>query len=372
MFSFHFLAVQCERKPLVLSSTVSGQFQGCRNKTIGLDYQTSSDESDEDKRSDKSGKTTFTTNSDSSSPQTKFRPPSHGNGEGPFSNEMSVDSRTNSALLEDSSVINSSRYDPSVGISHTGSTPTTYSENFVKKENIPFPDEPELDIHAEKETGTDSRDNNRDSRSIDDLNCEMPPLEKYDPTYERIDSNENVDVESIGCIKENNHHRELKQPLSIPILSGSKIFRLEPPSISTTDVGYLYEISTRLLFSTLDWVQGLACFHELHNIDRFNLLLNRWYSLFILGMAQHSSMFPVSTMLFLANSAHEPENGRRHHAPPLRWSTFVKLKDVVMNGDLNSKLSKEIYDYMKIITLFDQGKCGQGHFFINFVPFVSF
>lgn len=49
-------AVQCERKPLVLSQpTIQGaEYHVNKNKTIGLDYQTSSDESDEDKNSDSS------------------------------------------------------------------------------------------------------------------------------------------------------------------------------------------------------------------------------------------------------------------------------------------------------------------------------
>ena len=152
-------------------------------------------------------------------------------------------------------------------------------------------------------------------------------------------------------------------------------FELEAPSISTTDVGYLYEISTRLLFVTIEWVQSLDAFQKLAKKDQYNLLLNKWHSLFVLGMAQSSSMFPISTMLFLANVNNDKRGSNDHQnhdndkgseatttttspATPLPWSTFVKLKDVVLNGAFTAvrgELSKTTYDYMKMVTLFDTG-----------------
>ena len=70
-------------------------------------------------------------------------------------------------------------------------------------------------------------------------------------------------------------------------------FELEAPSISTTDVGYLYEISTRLLFVTIEWVQSLDAFQKLAKKDQYNLLLNKWHSLFVLGMAQSLSLIHI-------------------------------------------------------------------------------
>ena len=163
-------------------------------------------------------------------------------------------------------------------------------------------------------------------------------------------------------------------------------FELEAPSISTTDVGYLYEISTRLLFTTIEWVQSLDSFQRLPKEDQYNLILNKWHSLFVLGMAQSSSMFPISTMLFLANvNNNKGGGGEEYHdngkskesgatttttspTTPLPWSTFVKLKDIVLNGGfiVQGELSRTTYDYMKMVTLFDAGTVCLRLLFVSF------
>lgn len=311
-------AVQCERKPLMIPSP-SGRHGREKNKTIGLDYQTSSDESEEDPP--KKMLKTSTSNS----------PPLN---VAPSSNEYKHFRNDTNTMEGFASTSESSQKSPTLSQDATESSAfeskSISSKVSFKKENSP----------------------NLQTQGNIEADVFAPPLEKFEQSYQQSDNVDTVvDVESVSGSKDvDARQQELKQ---LHILTGNKLFKLEPPSISTTDVGYLYEMSTRLLFATLDWVQGLACFQQLHHIDQFNLLLNKWYSLFILGIAQYSSMFPVSTMLFLANSSHNNENAR-NNPPPLRWSTFVKLKDVVMNGSLNLKLSKEVYDYMKIITLFDK------------------
>lgn len=131
------------------------------------------------------------------------------------------------------------------------------------------------------------------------------------------------------------------------ILAGLLPFKVDPPSICVTEPGYLYELSTRLLFASIDWVKGLLCFSRLCEEDKIRLLIEKWYLLFALGLLQCSHMFPVSTLLTMAS------NGR---TSTLRWQTFLKLKGVIMNGGMLGRVSKDIHEYMKIVTLFDQGK----------------
>ena len=131
------------------------------------------------------------------------------------------------------------------------------------------------------------------------------------------------------------------------ILAGVLPFTVDPPSISVTEPGYLYELSTRLLFASVDWVKGLLCFSRLCEEDKVRLLLEKWYLLFALGLLQCSHMFPVSTLLTMAGN--ENSSG-------LKWQTFLKLKGVIMNGGMLGRVSKDIHEYMKIVTLFDQGK----------------
>ena len=131
------------------------------------------------------------------------------------------------------------------------------------------------------------------------------------------------------------------------ILAGVLPFTVDPPSISVTEPGYLYELSTRLLFASVDWVKGLLCFSRLCEEDKVRLLLEKWYLLFALGLLQCSHMFPVSTLLTMAGN---------EHSSGLKWQTFLKLKGVIMNGGMLGRVSKDIHEYMKIVTLFDQGK----------------
>ena len=130
------------------------------------------------------------------------------------------------------------------------------------------------------------------------------------------------------------------------ILAGLLPFTVDPPSISATEPGYLYELSTRLLFASVDWVKGLMCFTRLSDEDKVRLLLEKWYLLFALGLLQCSHMFPVSTLLTMAGN---------ERSSMLRWQTFLKLKAVIMNGGMLGRVPKEIHEYMKIVTLFDQG-----------------
>lgn len=130
------------------------------------------------------------------------------------------------------------------------------------------------------------------------------------------------------------------------ILTGLLPFKVDPPSICATEPGYLYELSTRLLFASVDWIKGLLCFNRLCEEDKIRLLIEKWYLLFALGLLQCSHMFPVSTLLTMASN---------ERVSTIRWQTFLKLKGVIMNGGILGRVSKDIHEYMKIVTLFDQG-----------------
>ena len=138
------------------------------------------------------------------------------------------------------------------------------------------------------------------------------------------------------------------------ILAGVFPFAVDPPSIAVTEPGYLYELSTRMLFASVDWVKGLTCFSRLCEEDKIRLLVEKWYLLFALGLLQCSHMFPVCTLLTMAGT--ELSRSRSANSPSLRWQTFLKIKGVIMNGGMLGRVSKEIHEYMKIVTLFDQGQ----------------
>ncbi|XP_066912871.1 nuclear receptor subfamily 2 group E member 1-like isoform X2 [Clytia hemisphaerica] len=312
-------AVQCERKPLVLTqlSVPSIDDKVNRNKTIGLDYRTSSDESDDDKRSDSLTNKTSSTSSEK-----------------------------DNALLN----VVIDRVDE-----EGGRALLNLAQSCQRK---PISIDSDENLMQYSEIGTIKSE----------CSDETPPSSHTSyPAY----TEKPPEVLSLAHGRFHPYNRATSLPfrngftpkhngwtLDMSTMSKNKNFVLEAPSISTTDVGYLYEISTRLLFATLDWVQTLEPFQKLCKVDQFTLLLNKWHSLFILGMAQSSPMFPISTMLFLANTGHEPHSDQTNtHLP---WSTFLKLKDVIMNGFVECKISTEIYNCMKIIALFDPEIPGLG------------
>lgn len=169
------------------------------------------------------------------------------------------------------------------------------------------------------------------------------------------DTNENIDVESVICVSNGyndlyNKSCDLQQPV---IISRFPEFVFEPPYISITDTGYLHEVATRLLFATMDWIQMLPSFQHLNEQDRYKLILNNWEKCFIVSMVQCAGVFPLSRMLLLAIGRDNSRDVPQPKSSDLRWGTFVKLKDIIMNCSLESM--KELYDYIKLILLFDKG-----------------
>ena len=334
-------AVQCERKPLALDpKTLQQQLQQQqnggffnRNKTIGLDYQTSSDESDEDKSS-------------------------RGRAGGIRSNENVDEVRTDPIVVD--------------RVDEEGGRALLHLSQSCQRREISINSD-----DSSSELGTIKSEPSFDEPMNPVIGCQKftnYPAYTGKPTscinnhfQPTIDNNNTKNRYSLLTHLHNGHmggeHGNilLKSADTPELLNCSQHrFDLEAPAISTTDVGYLYEISTRLLFVTIDWIQSLEVFQKLSRVDQCNLLLNKWHSLFVLGMAQSSSMFPVSTLLFLANVNNEKEQNNKESettTTPLPWSTFVKLKDIILNGGfvVRGEISKSVYNYMKIVTLFDAG-----------------
>ena len=87
------------------------------------------------------------------------------------------------------------------------------------------------------------------------------------------------------------------------IISSKEVqFKLKPPTlgVSSLSMEYIYEIATRLLFLTVDWARSIQSFCSLESTDQLVLLQSTWSDLFMLGVAQCSSSFPLSPLLTLA------------------------------------------------------------------------
>ena len=139
-------------------------------------------------------------------------------------------------------------------------------------------------------------------------------------------------------------------------------FKLNPPTlgVSSLSMEYVYEIATRLLFLTVDWARSIQAFRSLDNNDQLVLLQSTWSDLFMLGVAQCASSFPLSPLLTLAAVHMERSEGSEDHKPPVFPKEPNMLEKIISVKDLLFSLEKLGLDYveyafLKTIVLFNSG-----------------
>lgn len=140
-------------------------------------------------------------------------------------------------------------------------------------------------------------------------------------------------------------------------------FKLNPPTlgVSSLSMEYVYEIATRLLFLTVDWARSIQAFRSLENTDQLVLLQSTWSDLFMLGVAQCSSSFPLSPLLTLAAVHMERTDGGEDRKSPVSPKEPSMLEKIMSIKDLLFSLEKlELdsveYAFLKAIVLFNAGK----------------
>ena len=141
-------------------------------------------------------------------------------------------------------------------------------------------------------------------------------------------------------------------------------FKLNPPTLglSSLSMDYIYEIATRLLFLTVDWTRNIQAFRSLDSADQLVLLQSSWSDLFMLGVSQCSSSFPLSPLLTLAAVHMERSECDEEHKPLLTKDQKVLEKVLSVKELLLSleKLELDLVEYafFKTIILFNPGKSG--------------
>lgn len=141
-------------------------------------------------------------------------------------------------------------------------------------------------------------------------------------------------------------------------------FKLNPPTLglSSLSMDYIYEIATRLLFLTVDWTRNIQAFRSLDSADQLVLLQSSWSDLFMLGVSQCSSSFPLSPLLTLAAVHMERSECDEEHKPLFTKDQKVLEKVLSVKELLLSleKLELDLVEYafFKTIILFNPGKSG--------------
>ena len=139
-------------------------------------------------------------------------------------------------------------------------------------------------------------------------------------------------------------------------------FNLKTPTlgVSSLSMEYVYEIATRLLFLTVHWTRNIQAFRSLESTDQLVLLQSSWADLFMLGVAQCSSSFPMSPLLTLAAVHMERSDGSRDHRPAVSTRDPTILYKIMSVEELLisfEKLEMDLteYAFFKIIVLFNPG-----------------
>ncbi|XP_020604622.1 nuclear receptor subfamily 2 group C member 1-like [Orbicella faveolata] len=137
-------------------------------------------------------------------------------------------------------------------------------------------------------------------------------------------------------------------------------FKLNTPTlgVSSLSMEYVYEIATRLLFLTVDWTRSIQAFRSLENTDQLVLLQSTWSDLFMLGVAQCSSSFPLSPLLTLAAVHMERSECSEDRKSPVLPKEPSMLEKIMSVKDLLFSLEKlELdsveYAFLKAIVLFN-------------------
>ena len=151
-------------------------------------------------------------------------------------------------------------------------------------------------------------------------------------------------------------------------------FKLKPPAfgVSSLSMEYVYEIATRLLFLTVDWARSIQAFRSLESTEQLLLLQSTWSDLFLLGVAQCSSCFPLSPLLTLAAGSletNDAEGSSPNHKStavnkdPSVLDTIMSVKELVFSFE-KLELDSVEYAFLKAIVLFNSGNSIYLHVYI--------
>lgn len=138
-------------------------------------------------------------------------------------------------------------------------------------------------------------------------------------------------------------------------------FKLNTPTLGVSSISmeYIYELATRLLFVSVDWIRSISAFRGLDPGDQLVLLQNMWSDLFMLGVSQCSQYFPLSPLLTLAASQLKDQvQDRKPPSFARETSLFervVSIKDLVFSFE-RLELGQVEYAYLKSIVVFNSGE----------------
>ena len=131
-------------------------------------------------------------------------------------------------------------------------------------------------------------------------------------------------------------------------------FNMEFPEDKKLTMEYVYELATRLLFHSIDWVRFAHSFKALNRSDQIILLRNCWTDIFLLGFVQCSKVCPLEATLSLMKQNIEKVGNEIEKTEVVQVEHIYKVKDLLLTLE-RLELTATEFALLKLICLFNPG-----------------
>ena len=132
-------------------------------------------------------------------------------------------------------------------------------------------------------------------------------------------------------------------------------FNMEFPEDKKLTMEYVYELATRLLFHSIDWVRFTHSFKTLDQTDQVILLRNCWTDIFLLSFVQCAKVCPLEATLSLMEQNIEKVGGSEmKKADEVQVEHINKVKDLLLTLE-RLELTATEFALLKFICLFNPG-----------------
>ena len=140
-------------------------------------------------------------------------------------------------------------------------------------------------------------------------------------------------------------------------------FNMEFPEEKKLTMEYVYELATRLLFHSIDWVRFTHSFKTLNPSDQVILLRNCWTDIFLLSFVQCAKVCPLEATLNLMKQNIENVGSELKKNDEVQVEHIDKVKDLLLTLE-RLELTATEFALLKFICLFNPGT--QCYYYIMF------
>jgi hypothetical protein len=131
-------------------------------------------------------------------------------------------------------------------------------------------------------------------------------------------------------------------------------FNMEFPEDKKLTMEYVYELATRLLFHSIDWVRFTHSFKTLNQSDQVILLRNCWTDIFLLSFVQCAKVCPLEATLSLMKQNIEKVGSELDKTDVVQVEHINKVKDLLLTLE-RLELTATEFALLKFICLFNPG-----------------